>query len=99
MIDTHETVKEIQAAGAEERLAEAIVRAISKAEERAATAEDIQSLEKRFDETEKHFDEKLAALEERFDEKLAALEARLTNKIYAVGAAVIAVMAAFNLIG
>ncbi len=42
MIDTHQTVKEIQAAGAEERLAEAIVHAISRAEARAVTTDQFE---------------------------------------------------------
>ncbi len=44
LIDTYKTVKDLTAAGADEHLAEAIVRAITTADEQVATKDDLEDL-------------------------------------------------------
>ena len=46
-LDTHATIRELEAAGVETRQAEAIVSAISRADEQAATKADVARLDAR----------------------------------------------------
>ena len=71
--DTHAAVKRLQDAGADERLAEAVVATLGAAvSEHVATKTDIATVKT-----------DLEARIERLDAKIEKLELRMTNKLYA----------------
>ncbi len=88
LIDTHKAIQPLGKAGANDRLAEAIVSVVTSADDKVATAEDISRLQQATSED-------MALLRQEME----TLREDLTLKMYAVGGAVIAAMAAFNFIG
>ena len=107
LIDTHKAIKELQGAGIPGKEAEAIVGIVTRADEQAATRDDIRRLEKSIQSLEESInkklqglkestDRKLQTLEESTDRKLTALEERLTRRMYAMGFLIVATLGALN---
>lgn len=82
LVDTHKAIKELTQAGAEERLAEAIVGAITAADKQVATKDDIQLLRAEI---------------EQVRTEMGGMEERLTRRMYAVAFVVTSILVAVRL--
>ena len=74
--DTHENFKRLTKAGADDKLAEAIIKCQSASQSELATEADIDRLEAKLE-------GRIGKLEAKVETAMAKQESRLTNKIYA----------------